>query len=80
MTIKLVENWPAILRRAYSVWLAALASAAALVEVIHADIVALLPLLAPYLSDSQGAKLAAVCTALLPLARIVKQVAVEVDK
>lgn len=69
----LVDNWKTILLRAWTVWLAVLASLAGTVEVIHADLVQLLPLLQPYLSDSQGAKVAALCAALLPLARIVKQ-------
>lgn len=75
--MKLIDNWRTVLLRAWTVWLAVLAALAGVVEAVHADVVALLPLLQPYLSDGQAAKLAAICAAAVPLARIVKQVRLE---
>ena len=80
MKLPIVDNWRAILRRAWTVWLAALAAVAGFVEVTHADILAALPALTPYLGDSQAAKVAALAAALLPLARIVKQATLEGGK
>lgn len=77
---ELVEDWARVLRRSWAVWLAITSAIAGVVEINHADIAQLLPLLSPWLGDRQAGTLASVLAAAVPLVRIVKQASLAVDK
>lgn len=77
---QLVEDWARVLRRSWAVWLAVASAIAGVVELNHADLAQLLPLLAPWLGDRQAGTLASVLAAAVPLVRVIKQASLAVDQ
>lgn len=78
--IRLAPNWKQILVRAWTVWLAVISALASYVQTVHADVVALLPVLKPYLSEGQAGLVALAAAAMVPLARIIKQASLHADE
>lgn len=78
--MKLVDNWKSVLLKAWTVWLAVVSAVAGLVQAIHADVVALVPVFSQFLDDGQAGVLSMVTAAMIPLARIVKQVSISIDE
>lgn len=78
--MKLVDNWKSVLLKAWTVWLAVVSAVAGLVQAIHADVVALVPVFSRFLDDGQAGVLSMVTAAMIPLARIVKQVSISIDE
>ena len=76
--MKLIDNWKAVLLKSWTVWLSMASALAGFVEMTHADLAALLPVLQPFLTDRQAGTLAAVLAALVPLARVIKQASLAV--
>lgn len=76
----LVDNWKSVLLKAWTVWLAVVSAVAGLVQAIHADVVALVPVFSQFLDDGQAGMLSMVTAAMIPLARIVKQVSISIDE
>lgn len=76
----LVDNWKSVLLKAWTVWLAVVSAVAGLVQAIHADVVALVPVFSQFLDDGQAGVLSMVTAAMIPLARIVKQVSISIDE
>lgn len=74
--MKLVENWRAVLRRSFAVWLAVASALLGAVEVWHADLVALFEVARPFLDDNEAGKLSALLAAVIPVARIIRQVSI----
>lgn len=77
--IQLVENWRRVLARAWTVWLAVASALLIAVQEVQADVSALLPALAPLLDEGWARILSLVSVAMIPVARIVKQVTLAVD-
>jgi len=78
--MKLVDNWKSVLLKAWTVWLAVVSAVAGLVQAIHADVVSLVPVFSQFLDDGQAGVLSMVTAAMIPLARIVKQVSISIDE
>lgn len=78
--MRLVDNWKSVLLKAWTVWLAVVSAVAGLVQAIHADVVALVPVFSQFLDDGQAGVLSMVTAAMIPLARIVKQVSISIDE
>lgn len=79
LVIQLVENWRRVLARAWTVWLAVASALLIAVQEVQADVSALLPALAPLLDEGWARILSLVSVAMIPVARIVKQVTLAVD-
>lgn len=75
----LIENWKAVLLKAWSMWCAYLAFAMYMVETFHADIVAALPILTPLIGDGWAGKLSALFIAIIPAARLFRQTKLALD-
>ena len=76
--MKLIDNWKAVLLNSWAVWLSMASALAGFVEMAHADLAALLPVLQPFLTDRQAGDLAIVLAALVPLVRVLKQASLAV--
>lgn len=74
----LVENWRKVLVRSYTVWFAVVSALFAAVELWHADVLALLPMIAPFLPPKMAGLISFFTTGLIPLVRIIKQVKVAI--
>lgn len=71
--MKLIEEWKATLYKAWSMWLAYMAAIFAVLDVSQAQLIELLPVLKPMLTDVQFGYLSLLCTVLIPVARVVDQ-------
>lgn len=74
----LVENWRQVLLRSYTVWMAVGAALLGGIEYWHADVLSLLPIVAPFLPEKLAGALGSLLTAAIPLARIKKQISVAI--
>jgi hypothetical protein len=74
MKISIIENPGQVLARAWSVWLAVLAALLAGMDAFGPELLAALPGMDAALGTGWGSKAAALLAALVPLARIVRQV------
>lgn len=74
MKISIIENPGQVLARAWSVWLAVLAALLAALDAFGPELLAALPGVDAVLGTGWGSKAAALLAALVPLARIVRQV------
>jgi len=77
--MKLIENAGPVLLKSYTTWFSMLAAGLAGVEVFHAELVKLLPLMQPFLSEGVSAKAAAVTAMLIPLVRVIQQASVAIQ-
>lgn len=80
ITDHLVPNWKQVIKRAWTVWLAFLSALFAVIEVVHADLLSLLPALTPYLEEGTAAKASALIAVIIPLARIWRQTKLTVEQ
>lgn len=76
--MKLIENAGPVLLKSYTTWMAILTAVLVGVEVFHGQLVELLPLLQPFLSEGVAAKVAAFTAMLIPLVRVVRQASVAI--
>lgn len=77
--MKLINNWKAVLLKAWSMWCAYLAFALYMVEHFHADIVASLPILTPLIGEGWAGRLSGLFIAIIPAARVYSQAKLAID-
>lgn len=77
--MNLIDNWQAVLTKAWSAWCAYLAFALYMVETFHADIVASLPILTPIIGEGWAGRFAGFFIAIIPLARVYRQAKLTLD-
>lgn len=73
----LVSNWKKILTTGYSMWVAYLAAIFGALGMFQQEVIALLPFLQGYIPPSAFSALSVYFTVLVPLGRVIKQVALE---
>jgi hypothetical protein len=76
--MKLIENAGPVLLKSYTTWMAVVTAVLVGVEAFHAQVVDLLPLLSPFLSEGVAAKLAGLTAMLIPLVRVIRQASIAV--
>ncbi|MDP1686895.1 hypothetical protein [Hydrogenophaga sp.] len=80
MKLELVPNWKRVLLRSWAVLMAVLSGLLASAEAMHADLMALLPVLQPYVQEGTAAIASAVVAGLVPVVRIFRQASLAVDE
>lgn len=78
--MKLIDNAGPVLKKSYTTWMAALAFVLGIVEYLDSQIATILPLLKPFISDSQAGLVATVVTALIPIARVLPQASLQIKQ
>lgn len=78
--MKLIENAGPVLQKSYTTWMAVLAFVLGIVEYLDSQIATILPLLKPFISDSQAGLVATLVTALIPIVRVLPQASLQVKK
>lgn len=80
MKLELVPNWKRVLLRSWTVLVALCAGLLASAEAMHADLMALLPVLQPYVKEGTAAIAATLLSALVPVVRIFRQASLHIDE
>lgn len=77
--MQLIDNAGPVLLKSYTTWMAVITAMLVGVEAFHAQVVELLPLLQPFLSEGAAAKVAALTAMMIPLVRVVRQASLAVS-
>lgn len=80
MNLELIPNWRRVLLRSWTVFVAVLSGLLASAEAMHADLMALLPVLQPYVQEGTAAIASAVLAGLVPVVRIFRQASLHVEE